>query len=136
MIRLTVPGASFRLVTEESWVKLRIACHVAMPWPMLTATSPAHRLPPLPATSISSAQPILPPHPTPRGRRGFPASTVIRLRSPRAQSPRQGCRHGAVGRQPTRGPPPPPAPRPPVAFEERLRPPAPPSRPASPAPLT
>ena len=46
MIRFTVPGASFRLVTEESWVKLRIACHVAMPWPMLTATSPVHRLPP------------------------------------------------------------------------------------------
>ena len=44
MIRFTVPGASFRLVTEESWVKLRIACHVAMPWPMLIARSPAHRL--------------------------------------------------------------------------------------------
>ena len=47
MIRLTVPGASFRLVTDESWVKLRIACHVAMPWPMLMPTSPAHRLPPI-----------------------------------------------------------------------------------------
>ena len=35
-------GASFFLVTDESWVKLRMACHVLMPCPMLILRSPDH----------------------------------------------------------------------------------------------
>src|SRR5438105_8632272 len=87
-MRLTVPGASFFLVTDASWVKLRMACQVLMPCPILILRSPLPS--PVPASTAVPASTTLPATTNTSGSAVLPGPTS-RLHRRHLKTCRQGC---------------------------------------------